>query len=274
MPHPRRPDNPVEKALFDEYYSKGDHRNPSIPPPPFYGFPADCDPSQICLDWVWSMRLDVYICNDLAWFLDYVPWRSTAPKSVLPLTVTKPSPEIAYLPVLGIGTVDLPVRLAPHLHGPAAHGILRLHHVLYIPTCPFNFMGGLDTDDYWPLNYHTVRFGNYCTIPGVAGEIVSPEDINYKLAYFDKRDDLIPGLMTLHLSGAPILPKLANSQLSTYYAGPQGQNLYPLEFRWNGKEFDRWHDVFHDDPYYDERLNTTRRRDEQRKLVGTDGEWN
>ncbi|KAK1830429.1 hypothetical protein QBC39DRAFT_308985 [Podospora conica] len=234
MPHPHRP-VALEKFWLKHYYSKGDRRHPSIPSPPFRGFPAGCDPSSVCPDWVWSLNSNVHICNDLAWFVDYVPWR-TYVEQHYPVMSSDP----LYHPVLGMGTVELPVQRAPLRGGPGSEGTFRLHHVLYIPTFAFNVMGGPRTDDYGPLNYQTVRFGIHCGTVA-PGEIVSPESIDNKLAYFDSRDDVVPGLMTLHLSGAPIVPKLAKSRLREYFAGP-GKAMFPLVFRWHQEEFERWYD--------------------------------
>ncbi|KAH7114902.1 hypothetical protein EDB81DRAFT_297151 [Dactylonectria macrodidyma] len=51
-------------------------------------------------------------------------------------------------PVVGIGTVELPVKRSPRATGPRSHGILRLRNVLHVPTGICNVIGSPILDEY------------------------------------------------------------------------------------------------------------------------------
>lgn len=49
---------------------------------------------------------------------------------------------------IGIGDVELPVKLYPRLSGKRAHGKLQLRNVLHVPSAICNIVGGPGTNDY------------------------------------------------------------------------------------------------------------------------------
>jgi hypothetical protein len=47
-----------------------------------------------------------------------------------------------HLPVLGVGTVEIPTKRSPNRSGVSSHGSLHLKHVLHVPDFIFNVIGG------------------------------------------------------------------------------------------------------------------------------------
>ncbi|KAF2997779.1 hypothetical protein E8E14_002463 [Neopestalotiopsis sp. 37M] len=75
------------------------------------------------------------ICNDKRWFKTL----ELFPTHVLQVTFTTPKIQAE-----GVGSVDLPVKRAPHQSGRQAHHVLRLENVIYVPGLELNILGGDD----------------------------------------------------------------------------------------------------------------------------------
>ncbi|KAJ5364030.1 uncharacterized protein N7496_009743 [Penicillium cataractarum] len=86
-----------------------------------------------CPAWVWSNLSNVHVAKDRSWFgNDYTPFESFL--------------EDGLIKVIGVGTVDLPVKL-----GPDSHSILRLENVLHVPNMFCNIVGDLTRHGYGML---------------------------------------------------------------------------------------------------------------------------
>ena len=129
---------------------------------------------------------------------------------------------IDQMKVLGIGTVELPVKRSPTARGPRSHGVLRLHNVLHVPTLICNIIGNSIQDEY------TVHedFDNECT----RGTIKDKH--GRSAAYFDPR--LSP--FQVRLSGPPIGPRVgpAPFEMSKVHV------MYAL---WADSERKKWEDL-------------------------------
>jgi hypothetical protein len=69
------------------------------------------------------------------------------------------------LEALGIGDVQLPVKLFPKRSGPAAHGTLHLRNVLHVLNCLYNIVGGPQTGDYSSMQLRSLEnSGNWGAI--------------------------------------------------------------------------------------------------------------
>ena len=100
--------------------------------------------------------------------------------------------------VVGIGTVELPVKRGPSATGPRSHGTLRLRNVLHVPTLICNIIGSPILDEYI---VHT-GFDD----KDKKGTIKDKHGRN--AAYFDLR--LKP--YQVRLSGPPIGPRVGPAQ--------------------------------------------------------------
>lgn len=121
--------------------------------------------------------------------------------------------------VVGIGTVELPVKRKRRATGPQSHGILRLRNVLHIPTAVCNVIGGPILDDY-------------NVIAGARGEntkgTISDEQ-GRAVAYFD------PGakFYEVKLSGPPVGPRVGPTPFDT-------SSMYYINVLWPDSERRRW----------------------------------
>lgn len=169
-------------------------------------------PDGLSADWVFANGSNVHVCNDRRWFAEFVAFPSSA--------------ESAYfasekLSVVGVGTVNLPVKRSPNLRGSRAHHLLRLTEVLYIPSSVCNIIG----------------FPIYDIIDGVSmggtekSRGVMTDASGKPLAYFSP--DTETSLACLKLSGPPVGPKLAPSKL-------QSDVVYVLSVIWPDNERARW----------------------------------
>lgn len=80
------------------------------------------------------------------------------PTHVLQVTFTTPKIQAE-----GVGTVDLPVKRAPHRGGRHAHYVLRLENVIYVPGLGLNILGDL-REDKWQYEESSARNGQDAAI--------------------------------------------------------------------------------------------------------------
>jgi len=126
-------------------------------------------------------------------------------------------PEIA---VVGIGTVDLPVKRDPNATGPQSHGILRLHNVLHIPTIFCNVIGNPISKEYGILT------GGPGT-ENTSGVIFDKQ--HRTVAYFDPQ----AVLFEVKLSDPPVGPAVGPSPFVRGAA-------YYINVRWADSEREKW----------------------------------
>ena len=89
----------------------------------------------LCPDWVVSINSNVHVAKDREWFTEYTPFRSHVKGHV----VFTDSPP---LPVIGVGTVEIPTRIKPKVHRK-----IRLRNVVHCPGGICNIMGLPQDDD-------------------------------------------------------------------------------------------------------------------------------
>lgn len=88
------------------------------------------------------------MAKDRSWFGDdYTPFKSYCLIEGHPITV------------IGIGTVDLPVKL-----GPSSHGTLRLENVLHVPDMLCNIIGDILTHGYGISNNRFIELSTEQTV--------------------------------------------------------------------------------------------------------------
>lgn len=121
--------------------------------------------------------------------------------------------------VVGIGTVELPVKRSPTATGPQAHGILRLRNVLHIPTSICNVIGRPIQEDY---DIDT-GFG----VPDTMGTIIDKQ--GGTVAYFDPNGTLFEVV----LSGPPVGPRVGPTPFDPS-AG------YMINVQWADSEREKW----------------------------------
>ncbi|KAK3357840.1 hypothetical protein B0T25DRAFT_604914 [Lasiosphaeria hispida] len=168
--------------------------------------------SGLCPDWIFSSDSNVHVAVDRAWFTSYTSFETYS----------------TYLlaggegKAVGIGDVAIPVRVHPKRHGPRAHGTLRLHNVLHVPSADCNiFSGPAASGDV----FNSVSLGNMPD--GTTGRI--SDGNGRRLAYFRE----VCGLCALKLSGPPVGPVLAPSRLKK-------DRNYVIRAFWPDAERKRW----------------------------------
>ncbi|OAA66262.1 hypothetical protein ISF_04100 [Cordyceps fumosorosea ARSEF 2679] len=156
-----------------------------------------------CPAWVYSTESNVHRAKDRSWFGDdYQPISSVLePKPTTSGGGGRPSSSLGGA-VIGIGTVELPVKRRPDALGASSHGILRLRNVLHVPGCLCNVIAAasLAESDHL-LSARPDRPDGVRQITDRKGR---------PLAYFlppDRRT----GLQRLRLSGSPVGPRLGPS---------------------------------------------------------------
>ncbi|RBR11205.1 uncharacterized protein FIESC28_09089 [Fusarium coffeatum] len=165
-----------------------------------------------CPSWIWSNNSNVHAAKDRTWFgADYTPFDSMV-GSMAGETRT---------PVVGIGTVELPVKRSPSATGPRSHGILRLRNVLHISTLICNIIGSPILDEY---TVHT-GFDDKDT----KGTIKDKH--SRSAAYFDPR--IKP--FQVRLSGPPIGPRVGPAPFEV-------SKLYVINVLWADSEREKWED--------------------------------
>lgn len=82
----------------------------------------------ICGDWVFSNQSNVHIAKDREWCTEYTPFRSYVNAGY--------SPSASRIPVEGVGTVVIPLRIRRKVHRE-----MRLENVLHCATATCNVLG-------------------------------------------------------------------------------------------------------------------------------------
>jgi hypothetical protein len=121
--------------------------------------------------------------------------------------------------VVGVGSVDLPVKRSPNLSGRRSHGILALSHVLHVPSSICNLIGQPILEDH-DINLGFGQSKSRGTILDLQGKPV---------AYFnpDAR------LLEIKLSGPPVGPRGGPSPFNPSVA-------YVLTVDWPASEREKW----------------------------------
>jgi hypothetical protein len=125
-----------------------------------------------------------------------------------------------HIPVLGIGTVEIPTKRSPNTSGVSSHGSLFLHEVLYVPDYLCNIIGQplMFTDGYnATLNFSTKSRG---TIKDSQGKSV---------AYFDPKSPLFAIKVRCPPNGPTLGPHALKKDM-----------LYSLGCRWDTAEKRKW----------------------------------
>lgn len=127
-----------------------------------------------------------------------------------------------YLPVLGIGTVEIPTKRSPNRSGVSSYSSLRLKEVLHVPGFICNVIGGhIESSD----GYHL----DTCGSPKSNGTIRDRRGKH--LAYFDPKRPLF----SIRVKNQPGGPKFGPHVL-------QKGILYMLSCEWESTEQQRWLD--------------------------------
>ncbi|KAL2024417.1 hypothetical protein VTK56DRAFT_8228 [Thermocarpiscus australiensis] len=122
---------------------------------------------------------------------------------------------------IGIGVVEIPVKLRPKRSGPDAHGKLRLHNVLHIPTSVCNIVGGPSTGDYHDVSLAPMTGGS-------AGKLT--DQSGRRLACFIFNECR---LWALRLSGPPVGPVVGPSRMDP-------SACYMIHALWPDSDRRRW----------------------------------
>ncbi|EMD95961.1 hypothetical protein COCC4DRAFT_29447 [Bipolaris maydis ATCC 48331] len=111
---------------------------------------ATNDNTPVCPDWVFLNNSNVHVAKDRGWFKTYTPFTSQIQSSLFC------SPR--YLPVLGVGTVEIPTKQSSRKSGVANHGHLHLKQVLHVPDFICNVIGrSLMTSDGYDVQMRTSK---------------------------------------------------------------------------------------------------------------------
>ncbi|PVH94334.1 hypothetical protein DM02DRAFT_693378 [Periconia macrospinosa] len=171
----------------------------------------------LCPTWACLTNSNVHVAKDRGWFKTYTPFTSQI--NTTPLFASS-----TYLPVNGIGTVEIPTRRSPNRSGEASHGSILLHGVLHVPDSICNFIS---------IPKMLPDGCVYSTCPHASGKskgtIKDRQDRNK--AYFDP--DL--PLSCIKVRGYPVGPKLGPH---TLHKGVP----YLLGCHWEPTEQQKWLD--------------------------------
>ncbi|EAU39067.1 predicted protein [Aspergillus terreus NIH2624] len=130
---------------------------------------------------------------DRSWFGDdYTPFKSF---------VEDLSGNI--IPVVGIGSVELPTKTSPFKTGPRSHGTLRLRNVLHAPSIFCNLIGRPIQDDY-KLNCGIPKH------PSVSSGSITLRSDGRSVAYFKPMYGRVR-FWEVRLSGPPVGPRVGPS---------------------------------------------------------------
>ncbi|KAH7113672.1 hypothetical protein B0J13DRAFT_515379 [Dactylonectria estremocensis] len=163
-----------------------------------------------CPSWIWSNNSNVHAAKDRSWFgADYTPLDSTVGHLMGGIQT----------PVVGIGTVELPVKRSPRATGPRSHGILRLRNVLHVPTSICNVIGSPILDEY-DINTGSSMQNTQGTIMDKQGRTVAYSDPHGK--FFQVR-----------LSGPPVGPRVGPTPFDP-------SAMYWINVRWADSEREKW----------------------------------
>lgn len=156
------------------------------------------------------------MAKDRFWFGDdYTPFDSQVHEAFSTLADGS-GPGLA---VLGIGTVDLPVKRDPEGSGPEAHGFLRLRNVLHCPGSLCNIIGQPIFEDYPYIKWGFKRHSK--------GTIHDKQD---RVVAFFRPDSR---LFQVCLSNPPIGPQVGPTPF-------EKSSAYVIGVRWSDGEQVRW----------------------------------
>jgi hypothetical protein len=127
------------------------------------------------------------------------------------------------LPVLGIGTVEIPTKRSPNQSGTACHGSLLLKEVLHVPDFTCNVLG----DPLWESDGYDVTT---LTTSSSRGSIVDRH--GKRVAYFDPKQPLF----CIKMRYVPTGPRLGRSVL-------EKGAIYMLSCTWDDTERQKWLDL-------------------------------
>ncbi|KAF7672522.1 hypothetical protein GT037_009553 [Alternaria burnsii] len=169
--------------------------------------------SRLCPTWVFLSNANVHIAKDRGWFKTYTPFTS----KVDPSLFFNPG---NHIPVLGTGTVEIPIKRSPNSSGVSSHASLLLHEVLHVPDFLCNVIGQplWLTDRYNPIIKSSTKS---------KGNIKDSE--GKSVAYFHP--------------GSPLLAIKVRSPLDWPKLGPHAlkkDRLYMLACQWAVSEKQRW----------------------------------
>ncbi|KAM6508473.1 hypothetical protein FALCPG4_018320 [Fusarium falciforme] len=163
-----------------------------------------------CPSWIWSNNSNVHAAKDRSWFgADYIPLNSMVGHLMGGIQT----------PVVGIGTVELPVKRSPRATGPRSHGILRLRDVLHVPTGICNVIGSPILDEY---DIHTGS-----SMQNTKGTIIDKQ--GRTVAYFEPRGKFFQ----VRLSGPPVGPRVGTTPFDP-------SAMYWINVRWADSEREKW----------------------------------
>jgi hypothetical protein len=125
-----------------------------------------------------------------------------------------------HMPVLGIGTVEIPTKRSPNKSGVSSQGSLLLHEVLYVPDCICNIIGQplITTDGYNAI----IDFGTKSN-----GTIKDSQGKN--VAYFDPQNRLLAIKVRCPPNGPTLGPHAFKKDV-----------VYMLGCRWDAAEKRKW----------------------------------
>ncbi|KAI0138649.1 hypothetical protein F4776DRAFT_619328 [Hypoxylon sp. NC0597] len=161
-------------------------------------------------DWVLSITSDAHCCADMGWFSEYTPF----PSEVTNYFDTK-------VQVIGIGTVELPVKKSPKKSGNNSHGTLRLTDVLHIPDAEVNIIGQPIVKQYPYTTFNYGKVKHQGAIRDMRGRQIAYMSLNSH------------NLLALRLSGPPMGPKVGRSKL-------EPNSDYAFHISWPDGERRRW----------------------------------
>ncbi|KAI1144232.1 hypothetical protein F5Y05DRAFT_22039 [Hypoxylon sp. FL0543] len=163
-------------------------------------------------DWVFSFSSDAHCCADKGWFSEYTPFASEATDYLN-----------NKIQILGVGTVDLPVKRSPFARGRHSHNVLHLTDVLHVPQCQVNIIGQpiLQRHPNITIDYGRERY---------QGSIVDPKGRYITYMKLNEKK-----LLAFQISGYPVGPKLGESKLK-----PDVD--YTPSVTWPARERCRWED--------------------------------
>jgi hypothetical protein len=160
-----------------------------------------------------SLTLTVSVAKDRGWFKTYTPFISTLDAS--PLFGNK------HVPVLGIGSVEIPTKRSPNTSGVSSHGSLLLHEVLHVPDFLCNVIGQ-------PL---MLTDGCNATLgsSGTKSAGTIKDDQGKNVAYFDPKSPLFAIKVRCPPNGPTLGPHAFKKDVT-----------YVLGCRWDDAEKRKW----------------------------------
>lgn len=126
-----------------------------------------------------------------------------------------------HVPVLGIGTVEIPTKRSPNTSGASSHGFLLLHEVLHVPDVICNFIG----QPLWLIDGYDATMGGGSK--KTRGAIKDNQGKN--VAYFDPKSPLFAIKVRRSPNGPTLGPHALKKDV-----------MYVLGCRWDTTEARKW----------------------------------